>query len=67
MDEDKDLIDRLCTLAGMIMENVSAEAVGIEAGRDRLSAKIERIRNSATDVAALADAAAVVLRRFVEP
>ena len=66
MDETKDLIDRLCTLAGMIMEDASAEALAIESGRDKLATKIGRIRNSAADVAALSNAAMVVLRRSAE-
>lgn len=66
MDDAKDLIDRLCTLAGMIMEDASAEAVAIETDRNKLTSKIRTIRNSAADVATLADAAMVVLRRSVE-
>ena len=66
MDDSKDLIDRLCTLAGTIMEDAAAEAISIGANRDRLELKIGRIRSSAMDAATVADAAMVVLRRSVE-
>lgn len=62
MDESRDLIDRLCTRAGMIMEDVSV--VAIVTGRESDAAsRIEQIRVAAADIGALAEAASVILRR----
>ena len=63
MDDDRELIDRLCTKAGMIMEDASAEAVVIGQGPDQLREKLEKIRKSAADAATLTAAAAVVFER----
>lgn len=64
MDDSRDLIDRLCTLAGMIMEDASADAVVLDARAEELQSRIEGIRSSATDAASLTEAAIVVARRF---
>jgi hypothetical protein len=36
MDDERELIDRLCTAAGMIMEDASADAVDISQARTSL-------------------------------
>ena len=63
MDNAQDLIDRLLTLAGMIMEDASAVALVIENGGDR-TATIAATGQAAKDVSALVMAAEVALRRF---
>lgn len=62
MDDTRDLIDRLCALAGMIMEDVSAVAI-LTGGATDAAAKIEQIRAAAADIAILAEAASVLLGR----
>ena len=66
MDDAQDLIDRLCTHAGMIMEDLSATAILAQAKSDR-RAKIRLIRSAGEDIAALADAAEVLARRAAVP
>lgn len=66
MDDTRELIDRLCTLAGMLMEDASAEAISIEWAGISLTSGLTRIRNSAADAATLALGALVVLRRSAE-
>jgi hypothetical protein len=61
MDDTDKLIDLLCTLAGMIMEDVSPLAVTVGAKVDR-NEKIKVIQAAAQDIAALAAAATVVAR-----
>lgn len=63
MDDAQDLIDRLLTLAGMIMEDASAIALVIENGGDR-TARIGTTAQAAKDVSALTMAAEVTLRRL---
>lgn len=65
MDDSTELVDRLCTLAGMILEDASAEAI-LTGKRDKLQLKVERMRRAGADVAILADAAAVILGRSGE-
>lgn len=63
MDEDiRELIDLLCTRAGMIMEDVSPEAltVGNLAGSE-LSITLELLERKVADLAALIKAAKVLL------
>lgn len=62
MDDAKELVDRLCTLAGMILEDASAQAISI-GERDQLRSKLRTIRSAAADAVILADAAVVVLER----
>lgn len=66
MDDTKELIDRLCTLAGMILEDATAEALSIDEDRGYLREKLQRVRNAAADVAVLADAAVVALEHSYE-
>jgi hypothetical protein len=61
MDDRRDLIEQLCTLAGMIFEDASAAAISIGPAPG-LQQKIERIRSAAQDAEKLAEAALVVLR-----
>ena len=63
MDDAQDLIDRLLTLAGIIMEDASAVALVIENGGDR-TARIAATAQAAGDVSALTMAAEVALRRL---
>ena len=62
MDDSRDLIDRLCTRAGIIMEDVSPVAI-LTRGECDDASRIEQIRAAAADIAVLADAASVILRR----
>lgn len=62
MDDADDLIDHLCTLAGMIMEDVSAIALTIDQATERRK-KIGIVRAASQDIAALAEAASVISRR----
>ena len=62
MDDIRDLIDRLCTWAGMIMEDVSPVAIST-GGESDAALRIEQIRAAAADIGALAEAASVILRR----
>ncbi len=62
MDDARDLIDRLCTIAGMIMEDVSAMAVVIDEAILR-GEKIRIIRTASQDIDVLAEAASVISRR----
>ncbi len=61
MDNIKELVDRLRTLAGMILEDASAEALLIGESRVQARLKLQRIRKAAADAMILADAAIVVL------
>lgn len=62
MDDSRDLIDRLCAWAGMIMEDVSAIAILTRSQGDA-ALRIEQIRVAAADIGTLAEAASVILRR----
>lgn len=62
MDDTRDLIDRLCAWAGMIMEDVSGVAI-LTDGESDAAPRIEQIRAAAADIAILAEAASVLLRR----
>lgn len=61
MDDTRDLIDHLCTRAGMIMEDVSAIAI-LAGGESDAASRIDRIKAAAADIAVLAEAASVILR-----
>ena len=61
MDDMKELVDRLSTLAGMILEDASADALSIEEVAGRLREKLQRIRKAGADATILADAATVAL------
>ena len=63
LDKDaSDLVARLCTFAGMIMEDVSPIALGSsEPGSE--AAAIGQVRQAGLDIEALAHAAEVVARR----
>lgn len=63
MDDATDLIDRLCTCAGMILEDVHPIAVVAGTGAAP-AARIEALYKAATDVLALARAAAVIAARY---
>ena len=67
MDDERELIDRLCTHAGMIMEDASAHAVDISQDADQLRTKLEGLRRSAADVAIIIAAAAALLERQSPP
>jgi hypothetical protein len=60
MDHRQDLIDRLCTIAGMIFEDASATAILRSSDEDGPLDRIERIRRAAADAGKLAEAALVV-------
>ena len=62
MDDTQELIDRLCTWVGMIMEDVSAIAI-LRSGESDATSRIEQIRAAASDIGILAEAASVILRR----
>ncbi len=64
MDDARELIDRLCSIAGTIMEDVSATAVVIDEATAR-GDKIRIILTASQDIAALAEAASVISRRRV--
>ena len=66
MDERDDLVDRLCALAGMIFEDISAEAVSTSQGTEARARKIELIQRAAADATSLAEAALVVLHQPAE-
>ena len=63
MDDAQVLIDRLLTLAGIIMEDSSTVALIIENGGDR-TARIAATAQAAKDVSALTMAVEVALRRL---
>lgn len=63
MDGRQDMIDRLCTLAGMIFEDASAEAIAPRVEDRSSPARIEKISKAASDASKLAAAALVVLQR----
>lgn len=64
MDDRQDLIERLCTIAGMIFEDVSATAIASATDGERASEKIAHIKQAAADAEALANAASVLRRRI---
>ncbi len=62
MDDLDDLIERLCALAGMLMEDASALAIAgdpVIARADRLAI----VRSAAVDAAAIVDTASILARR----
>lgn len=64
MDEDiVDLIHTLCTRAGMIMEDVSVDALSMP-GTDpsAIAAKLERLADAAQAISAMVDAARALQR-----
>ena len=63
MDDTDDLIVRLCTCAGMIMEDTSDIALVASAG-SALVERVSRIAAAGRDIEALANAAAVIARRW---
>ena len=63
MDDRQDLIDRLCTIAGMILEDASADAISGSVGDEATFARIDLISRAACDASKLAAAALVVLQR----
>jgi hypothetical protein len=63
MNDQHDLIDRLCAIAGMIFEDISAEAVSTNDSTETRTQKIELIKRAAADARTLADASMVVLQR----
>jgi hypothetical protein len=68
MDEQdaRELIWRLCTAAGMIMENASASAICRPPTHHAdLLSHLESLSRSGADVRMLAAAAAVISERFV--
>lgn len=62
MDEDEELIERLLTAAGSIMEDTS-EAALIRGGAHAIAARIAAVDAAGADIATLARAAAIVRRR----
>ena len=69
MDEDtRDLVRKLCTRAGMIMEDASLVAVTMPGGDDAAMAKaIELLARDAAAIIDLVSAAAALLRREADP
>ena len=63
MNERDDLVDRLCAVAGMMFEDVSAEAVSMSEGTEARAQEIELIKRASADAHKLADAALVVLQQ----
>lgn len=61
MDDTRELVDRLCTLVGMILEDASAEALLIGGSRGQAGLRLQKIRKAASDAIILADAAAAAL------
>lgn len=62
MNDARNLVDELCTRAGMIMEDATAIAL-TTVGKSEPDTNIGQILLAASDVACLADAASVILRR----
>lgn len=65
MDEDDiELVMRLCTRAGMLMEDASADAIGA-AGADpaELVTIVEKLEQATRDILAVVLAASAVVRR----
>jgi len=67
MNDERELIDRLCTAAGMIMEDASACALDISQDADHLGAKLQGLRRSAADVMIIIAAAAALFDRQSPP
>ena len=65
MDVARDLIERLCTVAAMIMED-EIEAALVHSPTGALGARIEAISRAGRDISGLAGAAAVIVRRWPE-
>ena len=61
MDDANALVDRLCELAGTIMEDISVTAVSVGKTEDRAT-KIEAVRAAGADIAALGQAASTIMR-----
>jgi hypothetical protein len=62
MDDRHDLIDRLCTTAGMIFEDSSVGAISRSVDNEASRVRIENISKAASDASKLAAAALVVLQ-----
>ena len=60
MDVD-DLVERLCTAAGMIMEDVSTVAIVRD---DDLPARVAAVAVAARDIGTMAAAASALLERY---
>ena len=61
MNEGRELIDRLCTAAGMIMEDVVEQAI-VSGPAAKLPPRIAAIEQAGRDIVSLARAAAVLSR-----
>lgn len=61
MDGSNALVDQLCAVAGMIMEDVSVVAVSVVKANER-AAKIAAVQAAGADIAVLGQAASVILR-----
>ena len=57
-----DLADRLCTVAGMIMEDHNLLAVSGSKNPDDRAAKLEALSTAGSDILKLVDAAQVLVR-----
>ena len=57
-----DLADRLCTVAGMIMEDHNLLAVSRPENPDDRAAKLEALTTAGSDISKLVDAAQVLVR-----
>ncbi|MCD2317267.1 hypothetical protein LQ954_14055 [Sphingomonas sp. IC-11] len=65
MSEAEDLVIRLLTAAGMIMED-TAEAAVIRIGDIRTDVRVAVVLAAGEDTAVLARAAAIITRRFAQ-
>jgi|GEM_PF-954041 hypothetical protein len=57
-----DLADRLCTVAGMIMEDHNLLAVSRPKNLDDVAAKLQALATAGSDISKLVDAAQVLMR-----
>jgi hypothetical protein len=66
MENADDLIGRLCTIAGMVMED-TIDAALIGAATGSRSERLAVISQAGEDVSAIATVAAIVARRWANP
>ena len=64
MDDDRrELIVRLCTAAGMLMKDISTDAIVLSRLDDTaLTATVDRLVGASTDISAIVSAAAALAR-----
>ncbi len=65
MSDDEDLVQRLCVVAGTIMEDASAGAVSTLGSDPRTRRRrVRQLRSAGADIALLLGAAAILERRL---